>query len=48
MLEALLLFGGLALARQLIGPSMLSLVLAVWGFFLVQSVFFLVSGVAEK
>jgi hypothetical protein len=48
LLEALLLVGGLGLARHLVGPSTLSLVLAVWGFFLVQGVFFLVAGVSEK
>ena len=48
LLEGLLLVAGLGLARHLMGPSTLSMILAVWGFFLVQSVFFLVQGVTEK
>jgi hypothetical protein len=44
ILEALLVFGGLAVAEQMIGRSTTSAVLAIWGFYLVQSVFFLVGG----
>ena len=44
VLEGVLLVGGLGLAGHLMGPSTLSAILAVWGFFLVQSVFFLVAG----
>lgn len=40
--EAALTGGGLALAGALLGPSPLAVALAVWSFFLVQSVFFLV------
>jgi hypothetical protein len=42
--EAMLLIGGLALAGHLLGGSHLSFALALWGFFLVQSCFFLVPG----
>jgi hypothetical protein len=44
VLESALLAGGLMVANVLIGSSTLSVVLAVWGFFLVQSFFFLVVG----
>jgi hypothetical protein len=43
VLEGALLTGGLAFARFLGGGA-----LAVWGFFLVQSCFFLVGGVTER
>jgi hypothetical protein len=43
VLEGVLLAGGLAFARFLGGGA-----LAVWGFFLVQSCFFLVGGVTER
>jgi hypothetical protein len=39
--ETALVFGGLALARFLAGSTLLSIGLALWGFFLVQSLFFL-------
>ena len=42
--EAVLLVGGLLFARFLGGPSLASMALAIWGFLLVQSVFFLVAG----
>lgn len=45
--ELLLTGGGLALATSLLGRSDSSVALAVWGFFLVQSGFFLVGGVRE-
>jgi hypothetical protein len=43
--EALLAIGGLAFARFLSGPSPIGLVLAIWGFFLVQSLYFLIGGI---
>ena len=43
-LEVALIGGGLLLARFLAGPSLVSIMLAVWGFLLVQSFFFLVPG----
>ena len=43
IVELLLQVGGLSVAATLIGSSTLSVVLAIWGFFLVQSVFFLLS-----
>jgi hypothetical protein len=46
--ETLLLAGGLALARFLAGPDTLQVAFAIWGFFLVQSFFFLLGGVAER
>lgn len=42
--ELLLLGGGLVFARALGGPSLHGVLLAVWGFLLVQSCFFLVAG----
>jgi hypothetical protein len=44
LVEAMLLITGLALAGHLLGASHLSFALALWGFFLVQSCFFLVPG----
>lgn len=44
VVEAVLLAGGLLFARALAGPSPLDLALAVWGFFLVQSLFGLAGG----
>jgi len=41
MAEILLLGGGLLFARFLAAPSLLSLSLALWGFLLVQSLYFL-------
>ena len=46
--ETLLVFGGLVFARFLAGHSALAIVLAVWGFFLVQSLYFLVGGLRER
>jgi hypothetical protein len=48
--EALLLAGGLALAGWLAGPwpSLRSLALGCWGFWLVQSAYFLVGGVSAR
>jgi hypothetical protein len=43
-LEGGLIGGGLLLARFLAGPSLVSIMLALWGFLLVQSFFFLVPG----
>jgi len=44
-IEALLIGGGLALARFLSAPGALGAALALWGFFLVQSAFFAIGGV---
>ena len=46
--EIALVGGGLLFARFLAGPSLASIVLAVWGFLLVQSFFFLVGGVRPR
>ncbi len=46
--EAVLVGGGLAFAGWLAGPSLLDAALAVWGFYLLQSVYFLLGGVAER
>lgn len=46
--EALLLAGGLALARFLAGGGPVSWALATWGYFLVQSTFFLIGGVRVR
>lgn len=43
-IEALLLSAGLLFARHLGGFTLMSTALAVWGFLLVQSVFFLLGG----
>ena len=48
LVEASLLFAGLALAKALAGSSVSSVALAVWGFFLVESLFFLVGGTAAR
>lgn len=47
-LEVALVAGGLLFARCLAGSSLLSVMLALWGFLLVQSVFFLVGGIRER
>jgi hypothetical protein len=47
-LEACLAAGGLALAGWLASGGVVSLALAAWGFFLVQSVFFLVGGIEAR
>lgn len=46
-IEATLLGVGLLLARFLASPGLLGIALALWGFFLVQSVFFAIGGVSE-
>ncbi len=46
--EAVLLGGGLALARFLAAPTLLGAALAIWGFGLVQSAFFAIGGVRER
>jgi hypothetical protein len=43
-----LLGGGLLLARFLAAPGVLGIALALWGFFLVQSAFFLIAGAAPR
>jgi hypothetical protein len=51
VLESLLAAGGLALAGQLAGPAGaggVPVALAAWGYFLVQSVFFLAGGVEAR
>jgi hypothetical protein len=48
LIEAGLLGVGLGVAQLLIASSTLSIVLAIWGFFLVQSVFFLVGGARRE
>ena len=47
VLEVGLIGGGLLLARFLAGPSLVAIMLAVWGFLLVQSFFFLVPGARD-
>jgi hypothetical protein len=46
--ELLLLVGGLLFARSLAGPSVPSIALALWGFLLVQSLFFLIPGARAR
>lgn len=48
VIEAVLVGGGLLFARFLAGHSPGALVLALWGFFLVQSLYFLVGGVRVR
>jgi hypothetical protein len=48
VLEGVLLCAGLGIAGHLLTSSTFSAVLAVWAFFLVQSVFFLVGGVEAR
>ena len=48
VVEAVLVFGGLLAARALAGPTLLGAGLAIWAFFLVQSLFFLIGGVRER
>ncbi len=46
--EVTLLVGGLLFARFLVAVSLAATALALWGFFLVQSLFFLVAGVRAR
>jgi hypothetical protein len=46
--EICLLAGGLGLARFLAGPDTLQVAFAIWGFFLAQSFYFLLGGIAER
>jgi hypothetical protein len=46
--EVFLLIGGLTFARFLSGPAVPSLGLAIWGFFLIQSLFFIVGGIRSR
>lgn len=46
--EVALLGGGLLFARFLAGPSLAATALALWGFLLVQSFFFLIPGVRAQ
>jgi len=48
LLEGILLCAGLGLAGHLLTGSTFSAVLAIWAFYLVQSVFFLVGGVESR
>lgn len=48
VLEVALIAGGLVFARVLGGPTSLGLALGIWGFFLVQSLFFVAGGVRER
>jgi hypothetical protein len=48
LLEGVLLCAGLGVAGHLLSGSTFSAVLAVWAFYLVQSVFFLVAGVEAR
>ena len=43
-IEAIVAGGGLLFARFLFGPTVAALVLALWGFFLAQSLYFLLGG----
>lgn len=47
-IEGLLAFGGLLFAYALAGPAPLGTALAIWGFFLVQSLFFVLGGVRAR
>lgn len=47
-LESILIGAGLGLARGLLGPGVGSLALAVWGFFLVQSLYFWIPGIRTQ
>ena len=44
-IEGVLAFGGLLFASALARPTLLGTALAIWGFFLVQSLFFVAGGV---
>ncbi len=48
VIEGGLVLGGLLVARALAGPTLLGAGLAIWAFFLVQSLFFLAGGVRER
>ena len=48
VLEALLTGGGLWLASWIGSGSLLGVALGIWTFFLVQSLFFVLGGVAER
>ena len=48
VVELLLAVAGLAAARLLWGPGLLAPALAMWGYYLVQSVFFLIGGVQVR
>lgn len=48
LLEIAVTGGGLLFARLLAGPTLLSISLAIWAFFLIQSLFFLAGGVRPR
>lgn len=47
-IEAALIFGGLMLSRFMLGGGLFPVPLAIWGFFLMQSAFTLVGGLARQ
>lgn len=47
-IEATLGLGALAFVRAIAGPSILEVSLALWGYFLVQSIFFAIGGVTSR
>jgi hypothetical protein len=47
-LESILIGAGLGMARGLLGPGVGSLALAVWAFFLVQSLYFWIPGIRAQ
>jgi hypothetical protein len=48
LVELILLAGGLLLANALASTGSLGFAMAIWGFFLVQSVYFLLGGIGER
>ncbi len=48
LLETALILGGLLAARFLVGPTPLATGLAIWSFFLAQSLFFLMGGITAR
>jgi hypothetical protein len=48
LVEISLLAGGLLLAKALAGTGALGFAMAIWGFLLVQSVYFLLGGIGER
>ncbi len=47
-IEAFLILGGLTLSRFMLNGGLFPIPLAIWGFFLVQSGFYLVGGLAQQ
>jgi len=48
LLEGVLLLAGLAVAEALAAPGVLGIALAIWGYFLVQSLYFLLARPARR